>query len=373
VIFFQMTRTSKIFKHRTMLPVFVFILLAVPSLGRAQDTAYYFYRGLPYGSQANYDPLNVIINGGYGVLQIPNYTDRQVFEYPYRSWWKNLWEHIGHPVNTIDRFGWKRFLSTEIFPTSLNIEKQQFFPNYFLHTLGAGMHYRATMEWYRHRRFPHPAISSALTMTAYHLLSEMVENRSNTETTVDAIADLYVFDPLGIALFSNESVCRFFSQKLELAEWSNPPAYDFHSRNLENMGQFYVMKYPLTRDKRWKAFSHFGLNAVAGLSRKIDRERSLSLGLGFTVRELTPAQEDQAGSALTARLALRAGAFYDLNNSLMCSVILTGIPESRFRMNVYPGLLKYKGITPGLFLSQEASRGWVAGVKLQYLPLGAAF
>jgi len=370
VIFFQMTRTSKIFKHRTMLPVFVFILLAVPSLGRAQDTAYYFYRGLPYGSQANYDPLNVIINGGYGVLQIPNYTDRQVFEYPYRSWWKNLWEHIGHPVNTIDRFGWKRFLSTEIFPTSLNIEKQQFFPNYFLHTLGAGMHYRATMEWYRHRRFPHPAISSALTMTAYHLLSEMVENRSNTETTVDAIADLYVFDPLGIALFSNESVCRFFSQKLELAEWSNPPAYDFHSRNLENMGQFYVMKYPLTRDKRWKAFSHFGLNAVAGLSRKIDRERSLSLGLGFTVRELTPAQEDQAGSALTARLALRAGAFYDLNNSLMCSVILTGI---RFRMNVYPGLLKYKGITPGLFLSQEASRGWVAGVKLQYLPLGAAF
>ncbi|MBU2593495.1 MAG: hypothetical protein KKG02_02980 [Candidatus Edwardsbacteria bacterium] len=370
-----MMQKNKISKYWQVLPIFVFFLIisGLHSNSQAQDTTYYFYQALPYGSQANYDPFNVIINGGYGVLQIPNYTDRRIFEYPYRSWWKDLWCDIGNPVNTIDQFGWKRFLSTEIFPTSLNIEKQQFFPNYFLHTLGAGMHYRATMEWYRHHRFPHPALSSVVSMTAYHLLSEMVENRNNKLTTVDAIADLYFFDPLGIALFSNEKVCRFFSQKLELAEWSNQPAYNFNSRNLENMGQFYVMKYPLTSDKRWKAFSHFGLNAVAGLSRKIDQERSLSLGLGFTVKELTPAQEDQVGRALTARLALRAGAFYDINNSLMCSVVLSEIPESRFRMNVYPGLLKYKGITPGLFLSQEASRGWVAGIKLQYLPLGAAF
>lgn len=369
-----MMQKNKISKYWHILPIFVFLLISgLQSNCQAQDTTYYFYQALPYGSQANYDPLNVIVNGGYGILQVPNYPDRQIFEYPYRRWWSSLRLYIGHPINTIDQFGWKRFLSTEIFPISVNIENQQFFPNYFLHGLGAGMHYRATMEWYRYHRFPFPAVSSALTMTAYHLLSEMVENRDNKLLTVDAISDLYFFDPLGIAFFSNEKVCRFFSQKLELAEWSNQPAYNFNSRNMENMGQFYVMKYPLTSDKRWKAFSHFGLNAVAGLSRKIDQERSLSLGLGFTVKELTPAQEDQVGRALTARLALRAGAFYDLNNSLMCSVVLSGISENRFRMNLYPGLLKYKGITPGLFVSQEAVRGWVAGIKLQYLPLGAAF
>jgi len=367
-----MKRMNEIFKYRHLWSVFVFILISGQKACRGQDSTYYFYRALPYGSQANYDPLNVIINGGYGVLQIPNYTDRRTFEYNYLSWWNDLWVNIGNPVNTVDKFGWKRFLTTEIFPTSVNIEKQQFFPNYFLHTLGAGMHYRATTEWYRYHRFPAPKIGSVLTMAAYHLLSEVVENRDNKEVTVDAIADLYVFDPLGIILFSNDDICRFFSQKLELAEWSNQPAYNFNTRNLENMGQFYVMKYPLTHDRRWKAFAHFGLNAVAGLSRKIDGERSLSLGLGFTVRELAPAQEELEGRARTARLAIRAGAFYDLNNSLMCSILLSGIPENRFRMNVYPGLLKYKNITTGLFVSQESKRGWVAGIKIQYLPLGAA-
>jgi hypothetical protein len=348
-------------------------LIGISSFCQAQDSTFHFYHALPYGSQANYNPLNVIINGGYGVLQIPNYTDRKAFEYPYRSWWNHLWVFIGNPLNTIDQFGWKRFLSTEIFPTSLNIEKQQFFPNYFLHILGAGMHYRATAEWYRYHRFPLPRLSSALTMSTYHLLSEVVENRNNDRITVDAIADLYIFDPLGIILFSNDGICGFFSQKLELAEWSNQPAVNFNTRDLENVGQFYVMKYPLTRDKKWKVFSHFGLNAVAGISHMVDGGRSLSLGMGFTVRELAPAQEEMEGIAHTASLAFRAGAFYDMNNSLMFSLLFSGIPENRFRMNVYPGLLKYRKLSPGLFISREAKRGWVAGIKFQYLPLAAAF
>jgi len=45
-------------------------------------TQYFFYHALPYGSQATYNPMNVIINGGYGILQIPNYDDeygRKIF------------------------------------------------------------------------------------------------------------------------------------------------------------------------------------------------------------------------------------------------------------------------------------------------------
>lgn len=353
-----------------LLPIW---LLSAPLAQGEPDTASYFYRGLPYGSQANYGPLNVVINGGYGILQVPSYSDLRVLDYPYREWWDCLWLHIGNPGSTIDRFGWGRFLSTEIFPTSLDIERQQFFPNYFLHGLGAGLHYRATLEWYRRRNLPHPAAASLLTMAGYHLLSEMVENRDNREPSVDPIADLYIFDPLGILLFSRPSICRFFSQRLELAEWSGQPGFGVDSRELANMGQFYAMKYPLTANRRWKAFTHFGLNGLAGFSRQARDDSHLSLGLGFSVKELTTAQRDQDGRALTARLAFRAGAFYDRNNSLMCSAIYSQIPENRLQINIYPGLIGFKGFTPGLFICDQGNRGWAAGFKLHCLPVGAAF
>lgn len=349
------------------------LLISASPAQSEQDTANYFYRGLPYGSQASYGPLNVVVNGGYGILQVPSYPDRRVLDYPYQEWWDCLWRHIGSPLSTIDRFGWGRFLSTEVFPTSLDIERQQFFPNYFLHGLGAGLHYRATLEWYRRHNYSHPAAASLLTMAGYHLLSEMVENRDNREPSVDPIADLYIFDPLGILLFSRPSVCRFLAHRLELAEWSGQPGFGVNSRELANMGQFYAMKYPLTADRRWKAFTHFGLNGLIGLSRRAGEKKHLSLGLGFSVKELAPAQQDQAGRALTARLAFRAGAFYDLKNSLMCSAIYSQVPESRLQINLYPGLIGGRGFSPGLFICDQGNRGWVAGFKLHCLPVGAAF
>jgi hypothetical protein len=355
---------------RLLLPA---LLLSAARADASPDTTAYFYRGLPYGSQANYNPLNVLVNGGYGILQVPSYPDHRVLSYHYREWWDCLWLHIGSPLHTIDRFGWGRFLSTEIFPTSLDIERQQFFPNYFLHALGAGMHYRATLEWYRSRGIDHPAAASLLTMAGYHLLSEMVENRDNREPSVDAIADLYFFDPLGIFLFSRPSVCRFFSRKLELAEWSGQPGFSFGRKELVNMGQFYVMKYPLTGDHRWKVFSHFGLNGLSGLSRRTGRGGYLSLGLGFSVKELTPAQQDQSGRALTARLAFRTGAFFDVSNSLMCSAVYSQVPENRLQVNLYPGLIGFRGFSPGFFACDRGSRGWAAGIKVDCLPVGAAF
>jgi hypothetical protein len=99
------------------------------------------------------------------------------------------------------------------------------------------------------------------------VLSEIVENRGNKGITVDHIADLYIFDPIGILFFTNDGVCRFFSEKLHLAEWSMQPAYNFSNGNLENMGQFYVMKYPISSDKRWNLTVLFGLLVYPGVLR----------------------------------------------------------------------------------------------------------
>jgi hypothetical protein len=352
---------------------FSLLTLAAPSL--AQDARpYYFYHALPYGTQANYNPLNVIINGGYGILQIRQYSgeedDLKIADFDYAEWTKSLWQTVGHPIRTINKFGWRRFLSTEVVPLTFNMNNNQWVPNYSLHIIGAGMHSRTTEEWFRYHGFSHPRLWSISTMVAYHVLSEIVENKGNKEITVDHIADLYIFDPIGILLFTNDDVCRFFSEKLHLAEWSMQPAYNFSNGNLENMGQFYVVKYPLSSDKRWSLTVPFGLHGMAGFSHRWSDEHTLSVTAGFLVADLIQAEQDGEGTALKGVLTKRAGVFYDKNNSLLASLMVSTVPENRIRANVYPGILRMGPFSPGFFIS--GSKEWTVGMSISFVPLGTA-
>lgn len=338
----------------------------------AGDTnQYFFYRALPYGTQANYNPMNVIINGGYGILQIRDYADeydRKIFTYPYGTWARNVWETILHPLHTIGEFGWWRFISTEVLPLTLEERGNQWVPNYFLHMIGGGMHFRATEEWYRCHGFNAPRLWSIGTMVAYHVLSEIVENRGNEELVVDHLADLFIFDPAGMLLFSNDKICRFFSEKLNLAEWSMQPVINLRNGDLENMGQFYVAKYPLTEEKSWYLMAHFGLHGMFGFTRRWTDGQAVSIAGGFLVEDLTRVAEEDTGRVLTATLTWRAGIFYDRNNSLLASLMLSTVREYRIRLNVYPGVLRLGCFSPGFFIS--GSKEWVFGMTVQYSPVG---
>jgi hypothetical protein len=352
----------------------VYLLLGRLGAANAQDTAsFFFYQGYPYGSQASYNPGSVVINGGYGIWQVPSrYWNRGLFRAPYGRWWRNTWSSVGHPVRTIEAFGWERFLNTEILPADpLNRNREQFIPNYFLHGIGAGMHFRATAEWYAYHRFPHPRLWSLATMAAYHLTTEVVENGENTGPTVDAIADLYVFNPLGILLFSSDRVCRFFSGRLHLAEWSQQPAYNARTDNLENMGQFYVVRLPLDREGGWSAMAHFGLHGMLGLSRQTGDGRAWSATVGLMVEDLEAAVQEGTGQALAARLSWSGGIFYDRNNSLMASLMVSGLSHNRARLNIYPGVLRRGWLSPGI--SASWGHELVLGINLACCPLGIAW
>ena len=335
---------------------------------------HYFYHALPYGTQATYNPFNVIINGGYGILQIRQYSNdedvRRITSYDYRHWLETTWQTVGHPVRTINTFGWRRFITTEVFPLTLNMNRNQWVPNYFLHGIGGGLHFRATEEWFDYHGFSNPRLWSLGTMVIYHGLSEVVENAGRTDATVDHIADLYIFDPLGILLFMNDGVCRFFSQTLNLAEWSMQPCYNVGNGNLENMGQFYVAKYPISRDNSWYLMTHFGLHGMFGFSRHVREGHSVSLTAGFLVEDLIEAEQDDGGSAQKAVLTWRAGAFYDLNNALLASVMVSTKRASQIRINVYPGVVRIGNWSPGFFLS--GSKEWVFGINFGYVPIGPA-
>jgi hypothetical protein len=343
--------------------------------GISESRPYFFYHALPYGTQVNYNPINVIINGGFGILQIPQSTSseygRDIFDYPYINWGKNVWQTVGHPIKTISEFGWGEFISTELFPLSLNMKGNQWVPNYFLHLIGGGLHFRATEEWFRLNGFVAPRLWSIGTMVLYHGLSEIVENHGNEELTVDHLADLLVFDPAGMLLFSSDGVCRFFSEKLNLAEWSMQPAINLANANLENMGQFYVAKYPITGDKKWNVMAHFGLHGMFGMSYRSSKEHSISLAGGFLVEDLVEVEPGGEQRVLQGVLTWRVGAFYDRNNSLLASLMVANVPAYRVRFNVYPGVLKIGPLSPGFFFS--GSSEWVVGVYISYVPVGAAW
>ena len=340
-----------------------------------ESRPYFFYHALPYGTQANYNPANVIINGGYGILQIFDFIDdeygKKIFTYPYREWGSTVWQTVGHPIRTINEFGWGKFITTELFPLTFRMKGNQWVPNYFLHLLGGGLHFRATEEWFRYHRFGSPRLWSIGTMVVYHALSEIVENRGDDDLTVDHIADLLIFDPLGMLLFSNDGVCRFFTENLSLAEWSMQPSMNFANGNLENMGQFYVAKYPLTGDKRWNVMAHFGLHGMFGMSYRTSQEASISFTAGFLVEDLVETEPGGEERALQGVLTWRTGIFYDLNNSLLASLMVSNVAENRIRLNVYPGVVRLGPISPGFFVS--GTREWVVGMYFSVIPMGAAW
>ncbi len=53
------------------------------------DAPYYFYHGRDYGSESLIHPLRLVINGGYGIMQIAN-RDNRPFDIDYAQGWRNV-------------------------------------------------------------------------------------------------------------------------------------------------------------------------------------------------------------------------------------------------------------------------------------------
>ena len=160
------------------------------------------------------------------------------------------------------------------------------------------------------------------------------------------------------------------ADKFSLNEWSLQPSFNFRNGNLENMGQFYVAKIALERTHTWSIISTFGMNELFGISRKFNEEKCLSITGGVIINSLTDAYISRTQQALTAALRWSAGVYYDVNNSLLASLIMTGADHNRFRLNIYPGLLKIRSFSPGIFIDNTGA--WAAGFSVRYCPLGVS-
>jgi len=324
----------------------------------------YFYHGKSYGSEAQYSPLIVLLNGGYDILQLDKYEQR-IFRYPLGRNAATVLRNLGRPLPLINDYGWGRFLRTEVLP--LNFSKgASWWPNYQLHLVGGGMTYRRLQEWFTHHGAPLPQLWSAMTVMGYHLLNEMVENNSEEGELIDPIADIYLFDIGGILLFSSDAVARFFSEELQLTDWSTQPTLMLTDASLRNTGQNFVLRYALPFWEDYSLLYVFGLNGMGGLSRRFANGHSVSVAMGLRARDIY--QQEDHPLALSASLTWNAALYWDRENSLLASLQFSGISSNVATLNVYPGVIGSMPWSPGLWCTLTTEGRVMGGITVRWLP-----
>lgn len=324
----------------------------------------YFYHGRDYGSESLTHPLRMILNGGLGILQLDDRSNR-LEDIQWENGWRNLRRNLADPVAAIEQVGWGRFIKSEILPFSVDQSSAQFWPNYLNHLIGGGMSSRLMREYFASHGFPYPMAWAVATMTTYHMLNETVEMDGRNGWRVDPIADIYVFDAAGIVLFTSDRVSRFFSRTLHMADWSFMPFYDPATGSIENVGQNYMIRYRLGRARPWSLFYHWCNGGEFGVTRHFSGGHSLSFGGGFEAEKLVQVDEHTDSVDLVRTAAL----FYDLNGSLMASLFYTMAKDSRWQLNLYPGLLRLGPVRPGFTVLVTQESQVLAGLTFGNVPL----
>jgi hypothetical protein len=344
------------------------LLVATPGPAAAQ--AAYFYQGLPYGSQASFTPVAALLHSGFYNFQIDNRGD-DPFLLDYDAGLLNVLENLANPIGAINEYGWGRFLTTEILPNP-NKESAQWVPNYLGHILGEGLVYRTTYEWYRVHGFRNAKVLAILNLGLGAMLNEVVENGRYEGANVDPIADFYIFNPLGIALFSSDKVARFFSTRLGLAYWQSQAAFDPFSRTLQGTGYRTVFRvHP--GNGRLGVFASYGTLGLLGVSYRITREGRLAVAVGIAAQDLV--EVDSVGSrsrTLTATTGGAAGIFIDRNSSLLASLTVAPEKQERLTLNIYPGVVGHGRFKPGFTLAWHQLDGLRASVHFGAWPVGLA-
>jgi hypothetical protein len=351
------------------LVVAVSLIIAL-SCTKAQEKKHYFYHSLPYGTDASFNPISLLANGGFDELQAYEYS-HSLSQIPWEGGGRNVWLNITNPFPQIKRYGWGRFIGNEIIPTSLNTERAQYFPNYVLHLMGGGMVSRKVSEWYDAHGYPLPWIFGALTSMSYHYINEIVENGPGVfYSNVDPIADLLIFDPLGILLFSFDDVSQYFSETFSLNDWSAQPAVSFSPFGIRNVGQNFIMKYPITSSGHTSLMYHFGAFGMLGLSMKMNDEDSFSFGAGVSSKRVYTVDTRNGSVTKSIVVGPIVGVYWDRNNSLLASCVLCDSFNEMFRFNIYPGILNIFSTSPGFFASIGERGRFTLGLTLAVLPLG---
>lgn len=323
------------------------------------DTSNLYYRPATIGSDALYNPANSFFNYTFDTLQLSeNFATED-----YSQNLSDIWEFLMHPRRSIDNEGgFRRFVNREIFPIDSEHRRDSFaaLPNYALHLLGDGQTFRRDMEWFQSKGYRYPRLVAASLAMISELLQEGLEAQNTTDA--DAIADLYLFRPLGLLLYSNPRAAKAIRKHLDPAIWPTLVSIDARSSKLINTGMAYIYRPPALARGNAQLFVHTGLNNLIGLSYRTDEHTSYTLAVGVAIEEIVRQRNIQA------EVRPSVGMFKDRRGSLLWSAVINDVGRTRFRLNVFPGATGR--LNPlGVFFSLSDEWEVTAGISVN-LPLG---
>jgi hypothetical protein len=232
------------------------------------------------------------------------------------------------------------------------------------------MEYRKLSEWYDYHGYPLPFLFGATTAMSYHFINELVENGPSIHGNTDAIADYCIFDPIGIVLFSFDGIAEYFSSTFGLNDWSPQPSISFQPLSFRNFSHSFVMRYPMSESKRTSAFLYLGKSTLLGISLKTDNGNALSIGAGAVQMEVFEVDRTNGIGTNSIHIGVSGGIFYDRNNSLLASLLISEFYLERVRLNLYPGIVSSSVFSPGFFFTIGNGGTYSAGITMQYAPFG---
>ncbi|MFH1851294.1 MAG: hypothetical protein ABIA75_03025 [Candidatus Neomarinimicrobiota bacterium] len=348
---------------------YLMIFLMLLSTCRARSDYYYYHPGADYGTELLFNPVTLLLNGSFDILRNGART-KDITAIDYRAGYENVIANISDPLNRIRRYGVEEFIAHEIFPVrGSDFNYIQYWPNYATHVFGNGMQYVKAAEWYDFHGFDKPYLLSGITTTAYQFLNEVVEHSSRATLNVDPIADLLIFNPVGLALFSLPATRRFFSETTQLLDWSLQPMLAPATGFLENAGQQYALKYPLPGSARVKGFVFWGIQGMVGASLARPDGEALSLAAGVIVNNLREKRLNRV-AFMAPHLDGAIGLFHDRNNSLLYSVIISGPRLPNCRVNIFPGIIRTRWGSPGIYCGFGQWDGLLVGIGWAVSPVG---
>lgn len=303
--------------------------------GPAIAPEYFFYRpGQEFGSTSQFGPVSVVLNRGFSTI-VWSEAERRPLHIDWGNGWTNVRESLTHPARVAEsQGGVGEFLFGEFGPKG-SVWQWAFATNLMGHVVGGGITYRALGEWYDAHGVPYPMVAGAASAMGVILINEMIVVQHLDEGSPSTWSDVYVFEPIGIALFSFDPVARFFARTLKAQDWSPQASIVLPTGELVNSSQVMAYRVPLPFIDRLDVLSVTGMGTQTGVIWDLDAEHSIGGGIGFQAKERV---YDEAGrEQLRARAS--GGLYLSRRTSLLASLNLYHGLDRRAALNVYPGVL----------------------------------
>lgn len=288
------------------------------------------YRRQTYGSQANFNPLSMLVNRGLDMWRLEQFSPSLV-RFPYKRSASSVWRAITHPGEAIDRTGLWPFVKAELIPLQWRPLSAAWTPNYSLHFFQGGVTYVRTEGWFADQGWPVPKLWAGATVFAAAYITEMAETGYGTAGS-QAFADLIIFDLGGILAFNIPGV-RNWVGKGRILDWSLQPVFTPFGE-VYNVSDYMTFKFGMPYFDNVDILWRLGLGSWLGLSFDQGEADALSFAVGG---ETIKTHVDPNTLEQSVTIGIGAGVFYDRNGSLLAS--LEWGPERWAALNVYPGVL----------------------------------